>query len=239
MVMVLLSYINPKPIIMKKLAFLLAVCLSVTTFAQQKNSTKFYARFNNDKEKVAENLTKVKADDVWMLMLGVSIEPKSLDGMDHIEVVITRNSEKAIWKMNASDFVVNAGNDEIVAGNKVVYPKVVNFRENPEDGKGDYYSDIYNTKMGADFYLSKKATDYSNSVSVNDYVLTGAVYGYKLITYVKEKDLNGEWQTVPKYSAPITLAKTSQVTIITSDKIKPMPKTESIGDVNDLLNIGK
>lgn len=221
------------------LSLVFACAINLSGFAQLKSTGTFSARLNSDREKVIENIAKVKADDVWILTFGLSLDPKSLEGLDHIEAVVNRNGEKAIWKINASQFVAGAAADEQVPGNQAVYPKVVNFRDNPEDGRGDYYSNIYNAKLAADFWFSKKATDYSNSPSVNEYVLTGAVYGYKLITYVKEKDLNGEWQTVPKYSAPISLTKPTQVTIVTSDKIKPMPKTESIGDVTDLLKIGE
>ena len=225
-----------KKIVILSLVFLLS---GFSKIIAQKNSGSFCARFKSDHEKIVSNLTKVKADDVWALMLEISLDPKSLDGLEYFEAVIFRDGgEKAVFKMPVADFLQYGFADEKTVGNKMGYPKVVTFKEEPETGKGNFYSIDYNAYFAADLYFSKKGMDYSNSKSVNEYPLTGIIYGYKFLNNVREKDLAGEWVTVPKYST-VTLAKVTPVTVVTSDKINPMPKTSSVGDVSELMKIGE
>jgi len=227
---------------MKKTILISVICL-FTTFAkiiaQQNNKAEFCARYKSDHEKIVPTQSKVKADDLWVLMLQFSLDPKKLEGLEYIEAIIFRDGgEKAVFKISVSDFLKYGFDDDKIAGNKMGYPKVVTYKEDEVNGKGNFYSASYNTNFGADFYFSKKGMDYSNSKSINEYQLTGEVYGYKFINNVQEKDLNNEWVTVAKYSS-VSLTKVTPVTIVTSDKIKPMPKTESVGDVNELLKIGE
>ncbi len=227
---------------MKKIVILSLVCL-ISAFgemiAQQKNYANFCTRYNNDKEKIVSNLSKIKADDAWVLMLGVSLDPKTLEGLEYFEAVIFRDgADKAVFKMSVADFLQYGSPDEKTPGNKLGYPKVVTYKEDPENGKGNFYSNTYNTNFAADFYFSKKGMDYSNAKSVNEYPLTGMIYGYKFLNNVREKDLNDEWVTVPKYST-VTLAKITPVVVVTTDKVNPMPKTESVGDTNELIKLGE
>lgn len=238
--MLLFRYIIQTINHMKSLFLSLSIILSCYAIAQQNNSVSFSTRLKSDQEKIIENPVKIKADEVYMISFGVSLDPKSIEGLDNLEIIMIRDGgEKLVFTMTTSYFLTNAGDDPLKKGNKIIYPKVVNYRDFPETGESNFFSVDFNKKMGADFFLSKKGTDYSNSVSKDEYILTGYVNGYKFVGYVREKDLNGEYQNVAKYGPAVTLSKLASVKIVTSDKIAPMPKTDSVGDVQDLMKIGE
>lgn len=223
----------------KLIVLALGIAFSYALMAQQKSTNTFYWRAKNNKDNSVICPPKIKADDVWLLVLEVNVDPKALEGLDHIDIVVTRDGgEKLALKYMVADLISKVPVDE-KTGNMVLYPRIVNYRDEPENGVGTFHSSWYNKDLGGDYFLSKKSTDYSNSKPVDEYTLTGVIYGYKLVGYAKEYDLNKELVTVPKYGSPIAITKMTQINIITSATINPMPKVDSVGDTNELLKIGE
>ena len=212
---------------------------TLSGFSQKEGYAEIYYMNKSETSKAIKSPTSINADDVYKMGAMIHLHPQSYKDLDKINFIVSRgeNGTEGIYSASGDQFRNYKNKSDEHEGYVVIYPKIVDYKKNPSDGKGEFYHSLYNKHFNGNYFLSKKGIDYSTREEVNEYDLHLKVVGYKIEKYNQVLE-NGVIKNVPVYGNPITLAPSRKVKIITSPDIKPMPKSSSVGDVNELEGIG-
>lgn len=120
-----------------------------------------------------------------------------------------------------------------------IFPRLMDFNKDAQEGNGSFVLDIHNKKMNAAFLLSRKGMDYSTNKEVDSYQLTVSAYSYKVLRYDREwVESENRYVDVPVYDPNVkTLVAPISVTVYTSDKYKCMGQSNTVRDVNELKSL--
>lgn len=207
-------------------------------FEPKTNYGYFYLKTKTNKEKQEKVSGSIEGKDVHTLKFGVHLHPDSYKDLDLVKIIISRgeNGEQGIYSMTGDQLRNYNGKSDEHEGYYDLYPRVIDFEKNSSDGTGSFYHPIYKVTFNANYFVSRKGIDYSTRNEVDEYDLCGHVVGYKIIKYDQQL-INGKLESIPVYGDPIYLVPVQKIKVKTSADVEPMPKSNSVRDVNELDGI--
>ena len=222
-----------------RLLFLLLILTSMTASGQSDKPG--YGHFKMLKKGEGSSFDptgSINGDEVSLLAFVTHFNPESIAELDLVKVIVTReeNGEEGVYQFTGEQFKALKNMSDRYEGYKVIYPRLVDFKKNPSDGKGEFYHRVYNTHFNANYFFSRKGIDYSTRDEVDQYDLFAHAVGYKIEKYVDEY-VDGQLKKVPVYGDPIYLINKQKLTIKTSPDLPPMPKSDAVRDVSELDDI--
>lgn len=206
--------------------------------ADKENYGHFYLRKTSDQTTAEKVSGEIDGNEVYTFAFGIHLHPDNIEGIDVIKVKVTRgeNGDEAVWQFTGDNFKSYKNMSDEYEGYKAMFPRMVDYKGDETNGTGKFYHNIHKKNFNGNYYLSKKGIDYSTHDEVDEYNLCAHVVGYKIIKY-ESKVVNGKIEQIPVYGDPIMLIPVQKIKVKTSAEITPMPKSNSVRDVNELKSI--
>jgi hypothetical protein len=205
----------------------------------QNSSVLLFSKKGSKSLKALKPDTTLNASDIQTLSFVLNYNADQLPKFDVMEIIIQRpevdqvkiSKEPAYFKMNAKASTK-------MKGYSLFEAKMLDFIINPQSGEGAFDYDTYRAKAGHDFFLASRATEYSNCPTQSEYELTVSVVGLTIArmetTFNKATK---EYISYPIYNDPIQIVEPIKLSIITNPNIKPRPKSDFVGDPEDLKSL--